>query len=161
MLRRLQPRLTYGNVAATLALFIALGGTAIAIQNNSVRSRHIAPGAVKRSDTNAQLRLKCQKKLRFFAGVCIERNSRPGDVFDEASLDCRNDRKRLPTAGELALFRREPGITLAGDPGGEWTGDFYIDGSDTRIVRVAEQGGQSVALSNGTNPYRCVRAPKR
>ena len=36
-----------------LALFIALGGTAyaaVALEKNSVRSRHIAPGQVKRSD---------------------------------------------------------------------------------------------------------------
>jgi hypothetical protein len=46
-------KLTYANVVATLALFIALGGSsyaAISLSNNSVKSKHIAEGAVKRSD---------------------------------------------------------------------------------------------------------------
>lgn len=43
-------RSSFANVVALLALFIALGGTAIALSKNSVKSRHIAPKAVKRSD---------------------------------------------------------------------------------------------------------------
>lgn len=46
----LKGRTSFANVAALLALFIALGGTAIALSKNSVKSRHIAPKAVKRSD---------------------------------------------------------------------------------------------------------------
>lgn len=49
----LRPRLTYANVMATVAVFIALGGTsyaALALSDNSVKSKHIAKGAVKRSD---------------------------------------------------------------------------------------------------------------
>jgi hypothetical protein len=51
-------RFTYGNVMATLALFIALGGSsyaAIALTNNSVRSKHIKNGQVRNADlgTNA------------------------------------------------------------------------------------------------------------
>ncbi len=45
--------LTYANVMATLAVFIALGSGAYAISKlpkNSVKSRTIAPGAVKASD---------------------------------------------------------------------------------------------------------------
>jgi hypothetical protein len=50
---RLRQHLSYANVVATLALFVALGGASYAALNlprNSVRSRHIARGAVKRSD---------------------------------------------------------------------------------------------------------------
>jgi hypothetical protein len=42
-------RLTYANVMATIAVFIALGGSsyaAITLKKNSVRSKHIAPNAV-------------------------------------------------------------------------------------------------------------------
>ena len=49
------------NVVGYVALFIALGGTSYALSRNSVKSKHIAPGAVKRSDVNAdhvQLRVK-------------------------------------------------------------------------------------------------------
>jgi hypothetical protein len=45
--------LTFANVVALLALFVALGGSsyaAITLSNNSVKSQHIAKGAVKRAD---------------------------------------------------------------------------------------------------------------
>jgi hypothetical protein len=50
---RLRPRLSYANVMATLAFFVAVGGGAYAgtaLQNNSVKSAQIAPGAVKTAD---------------------------------------------------------------------------------------------------------------
>ena len=49
----LRRRLTYANVVSTLALFLVVaGGAALAagLAKNSVKSRHIAPGAVKTSD---------------------------------------------------------------------------------------------------------------
>jgi hypothetical protein len=49
MLRRLIDRLTYANVVATMALFIALGGTsyaAIKLPHNSVGTEQIKSGAV-------------------------------------------------------------------------------------------------------------------
>src|SRR5215212_4100622 len=49
-----RPRLTYANVAATVALVIAVGGgtvfAAVRLGKNSVHSRNIAPKAVKNSD---------------------------------------------------------------------------------------------------------------
>ncbi len=53
MTRRLQGKLTYANVAATLALFIALGGTsyaALTLPRNSVGDRQIRAGAVRSSE---------------------------------------------------------------------------------------------------------------
>lgn len=50
---RLRGRLTYSNAMASMAVFIALGGSsyaAVMLTDNSVRSRHIAPGAVRASD---------------------------------------------------------------------------------------------------------------
>lgn len=50
---KLRPRLTYANVMATVAVFIALGGSsyaAVTLSANSVKSKHLAEGAVKRSD---------------------------------------------------------------------------------------------------------------
>ena len=54
--RRLAPHLTFADIVALLALFVALGGSAYAgttLARNSVTSRQIAPGAVKRSDVAA------------------------------------------------------------------------------------------------------------
>ena len=51
MLARIRARMSYANVTATLALFLALsGGIAWALANNSVKSRHIAPNAAKGAD---------------------------------------------------------------------------------------------------------------
>jgi hypothetical protein len=46
-MRRLRAGLTYSNVMATIAVFIALGGGAYALSRNEVKSRNIAPDAVK------------------------------------------------------------------------------------------------------------------
>ncbi len=47
----MKDRLTYSNVVATLALFLALGGgIAWALEKNSVKSRHIKNGQVKTGD---------------------------------------------------------------------------------------------------------------
>jgi hypothetical protein len=51
VLSRLISKLTYANVVATLALFLALGGgLAWALANNSVKSKHIKDGQVKPND---------------------------------------------------------------------------------------------------------------
>src|SRR4051794_16562061 len=63
MIDRIRQRLTYANVTATLALFIALGGSSYAalslprnsvgsaqIRRNAVNSRHIRNGAVHLGD---------------------------------------------------------------------------------------------------------------
>jgi hypothetical protein len=53
MLDSLRGRLTYANAMASVAVFITLGGTsyaAVMLTNNSVRTRHIAAGAVRASD---------------------------------------------------------------------------------------------------------------
>jgi hypothetical protein len=53
MLTKLRGWVTYANVVATLALFIALGGTSVAaiqLGRNSVKAKQIAPGAVGTSE---------------------------------------------------------------------------------------------------------------
>lgn len=46
-MQRVRRGLSYSNVMATLAVFIALGGGAYALTRGEVKSRHIAPDAVK------------------------------------------------------------------------------------------------------------------
>jgi hypothetical protein len=51
---RIRERLTYANVMATIAVFLALGGgIAWALASNSVKSRHIKDGQVKPQDLNS------------------------------------------------------------------------------------------------------------
>jgi hypothetical protein len=54
MRQRLRSSLTYANVMATIAVFLALGGgTAFALARNSVGTRQIKPRAVRQSDIAA------------------------------------------------------------------------------------------------------------
>jgi hypothetical protein len=50
MLKWLVSKLSFANVAAAIAVFIALGGVAYALEDNSVGSRHIINGEVRSVD---------------------------------------------------------------------------------------------------------------
>jgi hypothetical protein len=53
VLATIRARLTYANVMATIAAFVALGGSSYAaftLSENSVKSKHIVNGQVKRPD---------------------------------------------------------------------------------------------------------------
>ena len=81
-----RPRLSYANVAATIALVLAVGGgtvyAAAQLSKNDVRSRNLAPGAVKTSDlgknavTSPKIRNRTVKAGDIAAGVI------PADVPD-------------------------------------------------------------------------------
>lgn len=72
------PRLSYANVAATLAVVIALGGTAHAagLAKNSVRSKHIVNNTVSTGDL----------KNGSATGVDISNNSLTGTQVKESTL---------------------------------------------------------------------------
>jgi hypothetical protein len=54
MLNKIKQQLTYANVMASVAVFLALGGAAYAaLGRNSVRARQIAPNAVRSSEIKA------------------------------------------------------------------------------------------------------------
>lgn len=151
-------RLSYANVMATLALFVALGGGAYALSRNEVKSRHIAPDQVKAADTSDKLRLECPAATRYHEGACIETDNRAGLDWDAALADCRSDGRRLPTQAELLSFRLEPGITL--DAFAEWTDQK--DENSANAIGVAEDGSRA-AFGSGTAmlPYRCVAPATR
>lgn len=46
----IRPKLSFANVVALVALFVALGGSAYAVSKGEIRSRQIADGAVKSKD---------------------------------------------------------------------------------------------------------------
>ncbi len=50
MLARILGRVNSAHLMALFALFVALGGTAFALNNNSVKSKHIKDGTVKSVD---------------------------------------------------------------------------------------------------------------
>jgi hypothetical protein len=95
VLEKLRQRLTYANVTATLALFIALGGSSYAalrvgsreISDNSIRSRDVRNHSLTRHD--------------------LARNTLDGSVIHESKLG------RVPRAASAANADRLGGMTAA------------------------------------------------
>ena len=85
MIRAIRTRLTYANATATLALFIALGGTgyaALTLPGNSVGSRQIRSGAVGASELRTgAVRSKDIRK----------RSIRVGDISSSARRTLKGD----------------------------------------------------------------------
>src|SRR6476620_1149541 len=102
---------------ATLAVFLVLGGGAYAafhLPRNSVRSRNIVNGQVKRADVSNALGFKCPSRTRYFEGACIETKARAKANLLDANANCTQLGRRLPNVAELDGFRLEPHITLVG-----------------------------------------------
>ena len=105
MFNHLRPKLTYANVVASLALFIALGGSAYAvgagtigsreIRNNSIRSPDVRKDALTGRDIN-------ERTLRSTPRVYIRSKVTPitlspGGAEDSVSCD----------SGDTAIFGKE------------------------------------------------------
>lgn len=86
MLRRLRDRINSAHVLAAVALFVALGGSAVALQKNSVGSRALKPNSVKGSHIK-QSRVKSKHvNNRSLRGIDIRQNSVKGRHVDESTL---------------------------------------------------------------------------
>ena len=173
-MHRFRPRLSYANVVATLALFVALGGTTYAaatigasdIKQDAVRSRHIKNGAVKAADVDpglvASLRLHCPSGLQPAGDLCFEPTERTSHMaWQEATKICARAQLRLPNAGELALVFDHLG---AHQPQ-QWVANAYFDanGPDNSGYGgvISSDGGRNVFASkvsiNSTDVgFRCV-----
>jgi hypothetical protein len=105
MIRRVTARLSYANIAATLAVFLALGGSAAwAIGRHSVGTRELAKDAVKGRHVE-------ETKLK---GKHLQDSTLGGREIDEQKLDAP-----VPTAnraeqadGPSAFARVEPDATV-------------------------------------------------
>ena len=117
MLDKIRERLTYANVMATLAVFIALGGSsyaALTISGSDIKNRSIAGKKLKRNAltgkeiresrlarvqrarnadrlngvTAASLKIRCPTDTFPSADVCVERTPRPAAAYGTAVLEC-------------------------------------------------------------------------
>jgi hypothetical protein len=156
-------QLTYANVMVTILGFIVLGGGAYAafrLPKNSVRSRNIVNGQVRRADTSNALGFKCPSRTRYFEGACIETKARAKRNLLDANAACVQLGRRLPSVAELDGFRLEPRITLVGF---EWTSDFAnVDnttGSEGSVV--SDAGENDFGDHSQLHAYRCVARANR
>src|SRR4051794_15808011 len=117
VLDKVRRRLTYANVMATAAVFIALGGSsyaALTISGSDIRNRSIAGKKLKRNTvtgkqvresrlsrvprarnadrlngaTAASLRVRCPADTFPSADVCVERTARAAASYGTAVLEC-------------------------------------------------------------------------
>lgn len=163
---RIRERLSYANVMATIAVFLALGGGAYALSlgRNSVGSPQLKPGAVKLKDTSASLRLKCPGGTRYFEGACIERNARSAVSWPDALTACNAARRRLPGPAELLGFARERGVTIGPAPDAEWAAALDSAPSDLQANGVTELAGDALLFTDpvgDAHEFRCVANAKR
>jgi hypothetical protein len=114
---KLRQHLTYANVMATLAVFIALGGSsyaALKISGKSIERRSIPAKKLKRNSLTgkeiretrlnrvplaknadrlggfsaAELRVRCPDDTFPIADVCVERAPHPASAYGSAILEC-------------------------------------------------------------------------
>lgn len=146
-MKRVRGRLTYANVMSTLAVVIAIGGgtafAAIELGKNTVRSRHLASGAVRPPDI-ARGAVKRNK----IAGAAVDAKRlaagavKPGKIAVGAVTSNRIADGAIETgkiaSGAVDESRLDPGLKAKANrlqPGG--------------VVRVnADQGNQSQATEH-------------
>jgi hypothetical protein len=174
-MRRIRQHLTYANVVATIALFIAVsGGTAVALNgSNTVQSDDIGPGAqvsaadvVNDSLTGADIRNRsgvdtCVNTNRL-GNLCVRAENFAREWLDGAR-HCANLGLRQPTLGEareLATTHDIPNV----DPDEEfWTADIYQNGTDDRAFYMTDDQAESPG-GDAANPLLhfetvCVTTP--
>ena len=137
----MRPKLTYANVVASLALFIALGGTsyaAIELGKNSVKSENIGKEQVKAAD--------------------IARSAVSSAKVKDASLLAQDfEAGQLPAGpegpkGERGLTGLKGGQGDQGDPGLSGLEQVYeisVDSAESPKLIVAHCGAGKTAISGG------------
>ena len=175
-------RFTYANVTATLALVVALGGTAAATTTMIVKSNaqvaagtiaghhppagahaNLIPGSVSRMDLSSGLQasftMQCPGDLQAGFDLCFDPSERAPATFQAALGTCMLAGLRLPSIGELA----EVYDNLGASQEAQWTDDYYFDGSQTRTVALTDNQTRVIQFVNITfgvaAPYRCVATP--
>lgn len=190
MRRRIEGRATYANVVATVALFVALGGSALALSRNSVKSKHIKndqvrsadlkneqvksvdlkdgtilsadirDGEVKPADTSTSLRLTCPGGTVFIEGACLETSDRTPVNWPGAESDCSENGGRLPSPAELLSYGQEPGVQLGATE--RWTANFANGtGMAQTVYETVSKPESTVEAISSMLPYRCVMPPLR
>jgi hypothetical protein len=178
--RRIRPRLTYANVMATLAVFIGLGGTALAsviISSNSQVAQNtisghkppsgkhpnIIAGSINGKDIADRSGVDtCHLPyVKKYGPICAGVDTVEMD-WQSAVDHCASEDRRLPSLGEAVALANKHVINGLSSGDAFWTDETYYNGG-LRAYRVAyfgdgtyEYGGGDVA---GTAQVVCVNDP--
>ena len=171
-------RLSYANVVASLALMVALGGTAtaaITLPNNSVGSAQIQTDAVRSPEIEADaVRSSEIQADAVRSSEILDESIRLPDISLDARAALDEPRVRVSELSDKELascddddgsFANCPNITSINLPAGRWlvqakfglVGGFGLFGSrcglvqsDTTTIDVASRLGFGLSLSQGT-----------
>ncbi len=167
----MRPRLTYANVVASLALFLALGGAAYAatqlpknsvgstqIRNGSVTSADVKNDSLTAGDLKAGAGAECPAGTKLAAGACIETSAHPAASYGFALIACAGEGRRLPSQGELAAYDSFQYSGNQTTPR-EWVEPSWTDGGERANYVIALKNGALGFGSEDVNTqyqFRCA-----
>ena len=184
---RIRSKLTYANVMATMAMFVALGGSsyaAITITGKNVKNGSLTGKDIKRNSiggkavkesrlgtvpnayrlngvTASRLLVRCPEGTFPAGGTCIERDPRAPQPYGGAVEVCANaDGDR--TAGRRLPTHGELQAAFSRvDPaaGGELTGHIYpnANGVGLQVLIVTTKGGDTAVVPDDADLPRAFR----
>jgi hypothetical protein len=153
---------------ATIAVFLVLGGGAYAafhLPKNSVRSRNIVNGQVRKADVSAgltgSLTDHCPSgyTLAAHSNLCFEFDRRSPATFTDALKICAGNGGHLPSPGELAVAFDN----LSPFQVGQWTTSTWFGNTGAAAVTMSQSSTRDITLdadlTTTPNNYRCVTSP--
>jgi hypothetical protein len=182
---RIRSKLTYANVMATMAMFVALGGSSYAaimitgknVKNGSltgkdIKRNSIGGKAVKESRlgtvpnayrlngvTASRLLVRCPEGTFPAGGTCIERDPRPAIGGGNAELTCAGaDGDRTP-GRRLPTYGelRAAFSRVDSAPGGEFTGHIYPTPEGRLQVLTISKFGENAVVPYDADTPRAYR----
>jgi len=179
-MRRIRQHLTFANVVSVIALFIALGGTALAsviitknsqVDRGTISGHHppsgdhpnIIGGSINGKDIADRSGVDtCKAPLvKKFGPICAGSDG-VSRTWYEAGQHCAGFGLRLPSLSEaraLAINYDVPGVPTAGQDGPYFWTDAYWEWPDARSYALDEDGGTLNDFTSGSNITVCVTDP--
>jgi hypothetical protein len=152
MLTRLRGALTYANVMATVAVFLALGGGAYAVTTlapNSVRSKHIVNGQVRRPDIAAN----AINSFKVANGKLLAADFAAGQLPRGASATATTDPNPDTTLSEGTVPMVSTSITTHAASRIVATASANVVGSSADVYCVVEVGRGGSFTTVGGGPH--------
>lgn len=168
----LRPKLTYANVAATIALVLAVGGgtvyAAAQLGKNVVRSRNLAPKAVKKSDLGKNAVTSPKIKNKAVKAVDIAPGLISADVTGSATggpqgsinantvspLALNGKTSFTPKAGQVSALVGEAQFTIATTNAMNFCQPavaLLVNGQFTRVFLSPDDGNSTTLITRSGN----------
>jgi hypothetical protein len=183
MLSKLRTRLTYANVTATVALFLALGGgsayavnewTGANIRNETLTGADVKGcpgvdgtltgldlknGSVQRPDLGVSARDACPVGTTRLGRICARSPNTPKKWVDATSY-CSSLGPRLPSPSEALTMASNYSVPGVAPGEAFWTDNVYADTSGLQVYYVNGGGASGVVSTEATYvDVVCVTTP--